>query len=153
MTSWLMSSPPISISHRLFCCSYSSLRVAAPFPPPFFLRRGKGAAARRLQLFKFQRRSCKVSLFFPPRRQSAPKSLLASYFIAHETLEWDGCRNLLKSSFLFTPRVNDWVLVPTFESLDEILWCDHSNDSIFSVIIQDEIWKFSWNVYFVNSWR
>ena len=28
-------------------------------------------------------------------------------------------------------------VVPTYESLEEILWCDHSNDSI--VIKQDEI--------------
>ena len=27
--------------------------------------------------FKFQRRSCKLSFLFPPRRQSAPESLLA----------------------------------------------------------------------------
>ena len=29
--------------------------------------------------FKFQRRSSKVSFLFPPRRQSAPDSLLAGY--------------------------------------------------------------------------
>ena len=30
--------------------------------------------------FKFQRHSCKLSFLFPPRRQSTPESLLASYF-------------------------------------------------------------------------
>ena len=29
--------------------------------------------------FKFQRRSCKLFFLFPPRRQSAPESLLAGY--------------------------------------------------------------------------
>ena len=29
--------------------------------------------------FKFQRRSCKLSFLYPPRRQSAPESLLAGY--------------------------------------------------------------------------
>ena len=32
-----------------------------------------------MQIFKFQRRSCKLSFLFPPRRQSAPESLLAGY--------------------------------------------------------------------------
>jgi len=31
------------------------------------------------QIFKFQRRSCKLSFLFPPCRQSAPESLLAGY--------------------------------------------------------------------------
>ena len=30
-----------------------------------------------MQIFKFQRRSCQLSFLFPPRRQSAPESLLA----------------------------------------------------------------------------
>ena len=30
---------------------------------------------------KFQRRSCKLSFLFPPRRQSAPESLLEGYFL------------------------------------------------------------------------
>ena len=30
-----------------------------------------------MQIFKFQRRSCKLSPLFPPCRQSAPESLLA----------------------------------------------------------------------------
>ena len=32
-----------------------------------------------MQILKFQRRSCKLSFFFPPRRQSAPESLLPGY--------------------------------------------------------------------------
>ena len=32
-----------------------------------------------MQIFKFQRRSCKLSYLFPLRCQSAPESLLASY--------------------------------------------------------------------------
>ena len=33
-----------------------------------------------MQMFKFQRRGWKLSFFFPPRRQSAPESLLAGYY-------------------------------------------------------------------------
>ena len=36
--------------------------------------------------FKFQRRSCKLSFLFPPRRQSAPESLLTGY-------TWQGPHN------------------------------------------------------------
>ena len=52
MTSLLMSSPPISISYRHFRCR---------------------------SIFKVQRRSCKLSFRFPPRRQSVPESLFAGY--------------------------------------------------------------------------
>ena len=30
-------------------------------------------------MLKFQRRSCKLSFLFPPRRQCSPESLLAGY--------------------------------------------------------------------------
>ena len=35
------------------------------------------ASTFSMQIFKFQRRSCKLSFLFPPRRQSAPESLPA----------------------------------------------------------------------------
>ena len=39
-------------------------------------------------------------------------------------------------------------VVLTFESVDEILWCDHSNETFSAVllhgaILQNEIWDFS----------
>ena len=34
-----------------------------------------------MQIFKFQRRSCKLSILFPPRRKSAPEILLAGYTV------------------------------------------------------------------------
>ena len=34
----------------------------------------------------------------------------------------------------------------TFESADEILWCDHSNESSLSVLSQDAICLSKWNV-------
>ena len=37
------------------------------------------ASTFSMQIFKFQRRSCKVSFLFSPFRQSAPESLLAGY--------------------------------------------------------------------------
>ena len=40
----------------------------------------RGAATGELEVeFKFQRRSCKLSFLFRPRRQSTPESLLAGY--------------------------------------------------------------------------
>ena len=33
-----------------------------------------------MQIFNFQKRSCKLSFLFPPRRQSGPESLLAGYY-------------------------------------------------------------------------
>ena len=38
------------------------------------------ASTFSMQIFKLQRRGWKLSFFFPPRRQSAPVSLLAGYF-------------------------------------------------------------------------
>ena len=37
------------------------------------------ASTFAVQIFKFQRRSCKLSFLFPPRHQSAPESLLVGY--------------------------------------------------------------------------
>ena len=37
----------------------------------------RGATGELEVEFKFRRRSCKLSFLFPPRRQSAPESLLA----------------------------------------------------------------------------
>ena len=37
------------------------------------------ASTFSMQIFKFQRRSCKLSFLFPPRRQSAQESLVAGY--------------------------------------------------------------------------
>ena len=34
-----------------------------------------------MQIFKLQRRSCKLSILFPPRRKSAPDILLAGYTV------------------------------------------------------------------------
>ena len=44
----------------------------------------RGATGELEVEFKFQRRSCKLSFLFPFRRQSAPESLLASYFLCKE---------------------------------------------------------------------
>ena len=74
MTSLLMSSPPISISYRHFRCR---------------------------SIFKVQRRSCKLSFRFPPRRQSVPESLFAGY---------PGTGNLSLSTDCC------WMRIP--------LWCD-----------------------------
>ena len=44
---------------------------------------GRGTTGELEAEFKFQRRSCKLSFLLPPRRQSAPESLLAGYAIAN----------------------------------------------------------------------
>ena len=38
------------------------------------------ASTLSMQIFNFQKRSCKLSFLFPPRRQSGPESLLAGYY-------------------------------------------------------------------------
>ena len=40
---------------------------------------GREATGELEAEFKFQRRSCKLSFLLPPRRQSAPESLLVDY--------------------------------------------------------------------------
>ena len=40
------------------------------------------ASTFAMQIFKFQRPGSKLSFLFPPRRQSAPESLLADYIWA-----------------------------------------------------------------------
>ena len=39
------------------------------------------ASTFSMEIFKFQRRSCKLSFLFPPRRQSGPESLLPGYYV------------------------------------------------------------------------
>ena len=39
----------------------------------------RGATGELEVEFKFERRSCKLSFLFPPRRQSAPESLFPGY--------------------------------------------------------------------------
>ena len=48
-----------------------------------------------MQIFKFQRRSCKPSFLFPPRRQSALESLLVGY-----TQHLDSASDWLKICFV-----------------------------------------------------
>ena len=44
------------------------------------------ASTSLMQIFKFQRRSCKLSYLFLPHCQSAPESLLTSYTMLHRRL-------------------------------------------------------------------
>ena len=63
MTSLLMSSPPISISHRLFRCRYSNSRDVVASSPSF-----SRPAAR------VPRRACSQAIFFPnPASLTEPK--------------------------------------------------------------------------------
>ena len=50
-------------------------------------------------------------------------------------------------------------MVLTFESVDEILWCDHSNETssavlyhLFFNILQNGVWTFSWTLMFGTLW-
>ena len=147
MMSWLMSSPPISISHRPFHCSYSSLRVAAPSASPVFPSSGEGAATRRLQLFKFQRRSCTFSFFFPAPPPERPWGLASK--LLHSS--WNTGMWCLPQSFkLLFPfhSQSEWLsLIRWFQLLSpwtkSMVW--PFKWQYFSVIILDEIWN-SWNV-------
>ena len=62
-----------------------------------------------MQIFKFQRCSCKLSFLFPPCCQSAPDSLLAGYAIYHEIHEF------LHKFYLNTQEKN-MLLFATFET-------------------------------------
>ena len=46
------------------------------------------ASTFSIQVFKFQRRSCKLSFLFRPHRQSAPESLLAGYYTTEMSYPW-----------------------------------------------------------------
>ena len=74
--SLVMTSLPLA---PVFQCLFTSVLV----PPRADWRKSDSSVdvePRELEVeFKFQRRSCKLSFLFPPRRQSAPESLLAGY--------------------------------------------------------------------------
>ena len=108
MTSLLISSPPNSISHRF-----------------------------SMQIFKLQRRSCKLSFIFPPRRQSAQDSLLAGQFfrcLYSQVKHY--CHDMLRSKLLgFNKDVLEWrkltLLINNrnLKNSDKFLWCRNCNAS------------------------
>ena len=57
----------------------------------------RGATRELKAEFKFQRRTCKLSFLFPPRRQSAPETLLAGYWIMSCCFKscWKQCDDLV----------------------------------------------------------
>ena len=76
----------------------------------------------------------------------------------------DGCQHCtLEHSFdPFTPRVSygDIKVILTSESVDEILWCDHSNETSSAVLSHGTIYiyflykmKFVLNFDFKHSWE
>ena len=70
MTSWP--------SARVFQCLFTFALVSASRWLAEIWQLSRRGATGELEVeFKFQRRSCKLSFLFPPRRQSAPESLLA----------------------------------------------------------------------------
>ena len=78
------------------------------------------------------------------------------HFIAHEQLECDDCCNLLNYS---VPSLLAWMMESCKVGCDfwvcgwnPMVWPFKWNliESIVLIIIQDEIWKFSWNFYHLN---
>ena len=61
-----------------------------------------------MPIFKFQRRSCKLSFLFPPGRQSAPESLLAGYRFVVAILYLSAGSLLM--CFMFCFRNSDYVI-------------------------------------------
>ena len=65
---------------RVFQCLFTfALISASRWLAEIWQYSRRGAAGEMEVEFKFQRRSCKLSLLFPPRHQSTPDTLLASY--------------------------------------------------------------------------
>ena len=82
MTSLLMSSPPISISHRLFRCRHSNSRDAVASCPSFSrpAARASGELACRLRLWRLQRRDAiQVEPPLLPLDQQEDKRKLCSH--------------------------------------------------------------------------
>ena len=70
------------------------------------------ASTFSMQIFKFQRRSCKVSFLFPPRRQSAPESSLSG-----DSLLWGFNMYSGKGSmFSYLTQIKLWFVSCTLEN-------------------------------------
>ena len=59
------------------------------------------ASTFSMQIFKFQRRSCKLSFLFPPRRQNATEGLLVGQFKVPRRRQRSKRRFLIKSPLAF----------------------------------------------------
>ena len=80
MTSLLMSSPPISISHRLFRCRYSNSRDVVASCPSFSRPAPPPELACRLRLWRLQRRDAiQVEPPLLPLDQQEDKRKLCSH--------------------------------------------------------------------------
>ena len=77
-SSLVMTSLPLV---RVFQCSFTFVLVSASSSLAEIWQLSWRGATREMEVeFKFQRRRCKRSFLFPPRRQSASESLLVGHF-------------------------------------------------------------------------
>ena len=67
-----------------------------------------------MQIFKFQRRSCKLSFLFPPRRQNATESLLVGQFKVPRRRQRSKRPFLIKSPLAFFQTVSRLLQVAYF---------------------------------------
>ena len=73
----VMTSLPLALDFR--CLFTFALVSASRWLAEIWQLSRRGATGELEVEFKFQRRSCKLSFLFPPRRQSAPEILLAGF--------------------------------------------------------------------------
>ena len=83
---------------RVFQCLFTFVLVSAShWLAEIWQPNRRGATGELGVEFKFQRGSCKLSFLFPPRRKSAPESLLAGFPFLESADNFSGP----KSSFMF----------------------------------------------------
>ena len=115
----VMTSLPLA---RVFQCLFTFALDSASRSLAEIWRLNRRGATEDLEAeFKFQRRSCKFSFLSPPRRQSAPGSLLAGYekiSVGHSTL-W----NLTLTQFLNITAESELLLSMTIPGLSTSLTC------------------------------
>ena len=89
-----------------------------------FSRLSRQGATGELEVeFKFQRRSCKLSFLFPPRRQSVPGSLITGYEKISVGHSWTTLWNLTLTQFLNITAESELLLSMTIPGLSTSLTC------------------------------
>ena len=91
------------------------------------------ASTFSMQIFKFQRRSSKLSFLFPPRRQSARRACVQAKAVA-ASKAWCDSGGASSSSFRPTRRQKEALLA----------WCDSTSSRFF-------VWHFTCRLLFIIS--
>ena len=96
---------------------------------------------------------CSLNILFTRKKKENRKEFKDIFF----QTSWDGFSISMKVRFgAFSPRVNDRVLWGdslTFESVDEILWCYHSNETSSAVLSHGTICIVCFSNFRVWGWN